>query len=217
MRKLFFVFTLLLAVMSLAQDSPKAMRKIVVQLDGPDIPQDAFVRKPKTMYRAGSRFCRIEEALDTARNLQQLVVVNEPDFWIVNLADKKGNHVVDSGPTFNCHLPIFSGPPQGSSDTTNYAELGLEFGFELEFFKKMGATPHPGPVLQTKETTAYVLNFGDTRLALFTYGPDQNPLLLGRTYKDHGELFWYSGYGTLAFDPKLFAKPEGISFTEAKN
>jgi hypothetical protein len=216
MRNLLLLFTLLFTAAALAQDSPKLMTKVVVQFDAPEISQDAFIRKPKVMYRAGARYCRIEEALDAEHGLQQLAIINEPDAWMINLVDKKGRHVVDPGPTFNCHLPVFSGPPQGSSDNTDYVKLGLEFGSELEFFKTMGATPQPGPVLQTKETTSYFLDLGDIRLALFTYGPDQFPLLIGRTYKKKGELYWYSSYGQIRFDPKLFAKPAGVTIEEMK-
>jgi hypothetical protein len=42
-----FWFTLLVASLAMAQDAPKTMNRITVQLDGPEIPQDSFVRKPK--------------------------------------------------------------------------------------------------------------------------------------------------------------------------
>lgn len=171
MRNLLLIFILLFTATALAQDSPKVMKKIIVQLDAPDIPQDAFIRKANVFYRAGARSCRIEEALDVERGLQQLLVFNVPDAWMVNLVDKKGRHVVDPGPTFNCHLPIFSGPPPGSSDNTDYVKLGLEFGSELEFFKKVGATHQPGPVRQSKQSTSYTLDLGDTRLALLPMAP----------------------------------------------
>jgi hypothetical protein len=216
MRNLFLVFFLLFSVTTLAEDTPQVMLKIIVHYDSPGIPKDAFIRQPKVIYRAGSGFCRVEEALDADHGLQQLLVVNEPDSWIVNLVDKKGQHVVDPGPTFNCHLPIFSGPPEGSSDTTDYLKLGLEFGSESAFFTKMGATSQPGPVLQSKQTTSYVLDFGDIRLTLYTIGLSHRPLALGRVYQHKGGLLWYSDYGLLPFDPKLFSKPEDVSIQEPK-
>lgn len=199
------------------EDTPKTMNKIVVQLDAPDLPQDSFARKPKVIYRAGSRYCRVEEAADPANNMHNLLIVNEPDAWMVNLLSRKAQHVTDRGPTFNCHLPVFSGPVPGTSDDLDYAKLGLEFGHELEFFKKAGATPQPGPVLQTKNTTAYKLDRGNTRLALFTYGPNDFPLLIGHTVGGKGELYWYSAYGEIPFDPKLFTAPDGLRVEEAKH
>jgi hypothetical protein len=57
-------FTLLLASLALAQDAPKTMNRITVQLDGSEVPQNSFARKPKTIYRAGGTYCRVEEALN---------------------------------------------------------------------------------------------------------------------------------------------------------
>jgi len=209
-------FALLLASLTLAQDAPKTMSKITVLLDGSEVPQNSFVRKPKTMYRAGSTYCRAEEVLDPENNIQGLLIVNEPNAWMVNLATKTAQHVVDPGPTFHCHLPIFSGPVPNTQDEVDYAKVGLEFGYELEYFKKMGAVRQaPGPILQKQQTVAYFLDIGKTRFALFTYGPNEFPLLVAHTVGDKGEMFWYSSYGQVAFDPKLFAKPEGITIAEA--
>jgi len=30
------------------------------------------------------------------------------------------------------------------------------------------------------------------------------------------EIFWYSGYGQMDFDPKIFSKPEKVKIEEAK-
>jgi hypothetical protein len=209
-------FALLLAALAFAQDAPKTMSKITVQLDGSEVPQNSFAGKPRTMYRAGSTYCRVEEAFDPEHNIQGLLIVNEPNAWMVNLATKTGQHSVDPGPTFLCHLPIFSRPVPNTSDEVDYAKLGLEFGHELEYFNRMGAVRQaPGPVLQTQQTIAYFLDMGETRLALFTYGPNEYPLLVAHTVGNKGEMFWYSGYGQVPFDSKLFAKPEGIAITEA--
>lgn len=201
--------TLLLASLVAAQDAPKAMNRIVVQLDSPDLPQNSPARKPRTIYRAGNTYCREE-----AEN-RDLLIVNEPNAWLVDLEAKTAQHIVDSGPTFNCHLPIFSGPVPNTPDKVDYTKLGLEFGYELEYFKKMGAVRQdPGPVLQKQQTVAYFLDMSGTRFALFTYGPNEFPLLVGHTVGDKGELLWYSGYGQVPFDPKLFARPEGVTITE---
>ncbi len=214
MKKLFFA--LLLPSLVLAQDAPRTMSRITVQLDGPEVPQNRFAREPKTIYRSGSTYCRVEEAPDPEHNIRGLLIVNEPNAWMVNLATKTAQPSVDPGPTFQCHLPIFSGPVPNTSDEVDYAKLGLEFGHELEYFKKMGAVRQdPGPVLQKQQTVAYFLDMGGTRLALFTYGPEEFPLLVAHTVGDKGEMFWYSGYGQVPFDPKLFAKPEGVTIVEA--
>jgi len=209
-------FALLLASLALAQDAPKTMNRITVQLDGSEVPQDSFARKPKTIYRAGNTYCRIEEAFDPEHNIRGLLIVNEPNAWIINLATKTAQHTIDPGPTFNCHPPVFSGPVPNAPDEVDYSKLRLEFGHELEYFKKMGAVRQdPGPVLQKQQTIAYLFDISGTRFALFTYGPNEFPLLVAHTVGNKGEMFWYSGYGQVPFDPKLFSKPEGVTIAEA--
>src|SRR5260370_32539241 len=107
MRSHFFWIYLLSAV-ALGQSSPpETMTKLVVRLESPDIPSTSFAAQPKTMYRAGTRYCRIEEWPDIANNIHGLIVINEPDVWLVNRLDKTARHQVDPGPTFNCPMPIF--------------------------------------------------------------------------------------------------------------
>lgn len=212
----FFGVALLFTSLTLGQDAPKTMTKITVQLDSPDLPQDSFARKPKTIYRAGNKYCRVEESPDPDHGIHGLLIISEPDVWMVNLTSKTAQHLVDPGPTFNCRLPIFPGPVTGTGDNLDYTKLGLEFGHELEFFKKMGAArQQPGPVLQKQETIGYSIDMGPTRLALFTYGPNEFPLVVGHTYGKKGELLWYSGYGELPFDSNLFVKPGGVTLVEA--
>jgi len=137
------------------------MTKVEVQLQGPDVSANSFGAKPRTMYRAGTRYCRVEEASDPDNGIHGLLIINEPDYWMANLATKTGRHGVDPGPAFNCRMPMFADDPDKEA-------AGLEFGLEMEFFKSKGATPHRGPVLQTKQTTAYQVQIGGSKLALYT-------------------------------------------------
>jgi hypothetical protein len=83
-----FCVTLLRASLALAQDSPKTMNRITVQLDGPEVRQNSFARKPTTIYRAGSTYCRVAKVPDPEHNIYGLLIVNEPNAWMVNLATK---------------------------------------------------------------------------------------------------------------------------------
>jgi hypothetical protein len=209
MRSLLPFICSFLTCTSLAQGTPKTMTKVEVQLQGPAIPAGSFAAKPRTMYRAGSRYCRVEEAPDPDHGLQGLLIVDEPGYWMANLMTKTARHGLDSGPTFNCHMPMFSDDPDKEA-------AGLEFGLEMEFFKAKGATPHEGAVLQGKKTTQYQVEIGNSKLALFMYGIPERPLAVGRVRGDRGEIYWYSGYGQVPFDAKLFAKPEGLKIEEIK-
>lgn len=204
-----FLVAALLGCLCFAQDAPKTMTKMEVVLQGPKIPAASFAAKPKVMYRAGVRYCRVEEADDTENGIHGLLVVNEPDAWMINLTNKTARHILDLGPTFNCHLPIFTDDPDKEASS-------LEFGLEIEFFEKNGASPHPGLVLQGKQTTQYQIQTGNSKLALFTYGKPERPLAVGCVRGDDGVIYWYSGYGEVPFDAKLFAKPEGVKIEDSK-
>ena len=206
----------LLCCVSTAQQPPKTVTKMVVQLQSTDVPPDSFGAKPKTMLRAGTKYCRIEELPDPDNGIQGLIVINEPDVWMVNLSTRTAKHMVDPGPTFNCRMPIFANRVPDLPEDEGKQIGGLEFGFEMEFFKSKGASSNPGPVLQTKQTIAYKLQFGDSSIALFTYGKPERPLAVAWTRGEKHDIFWYSGYGEVDFDPGFFAKPGNVKIEDPK-
>jgi hypothetical protein len=199
-----------------AEEPPKIMTKIEVMLQSPEAPAGSFAAKPRVFYRAANRYCRVEEAPDPDRGIHGLMIISEPDWWMVNLFTKTARHGVDGGPTFNCRLVIFAnGSPQSLDDESTQI-MQLEFGRELEFFKGKGAISKKGPVLQTKETTGYMVTVGTTALALFTYGTPERPVAVSQEHNGKTDIYWYSGYGQLDFDPKLFEKPENVKIEESK-
>jgi hypothetical protein len=206
----------LLGGTSVAEQPPTSMTKVEVILQSPDVSAGSFAAKPKVMYRAGNRYCRIEEAPDPERGIHGLMIVNEPDYWMVNLLAKTARHGLDPGPTFNCHLPIFPLDAPQSLDDESKQVMQLEFGLEFAFFRGRGAIPEKGPVLQTKETMLYRAKVGNVALALFTYGTPERPVAVARQRGDKSDLFWYSGYGQIQFDPKLFSKPENVKIEDSK-
>lgn len=199
-----------------AQQPPKSMIRGEVILQGPDAPAGSFAAKPKVLCRSGMTYCRVEEAPDPEHGIHGVLIISEPQIWMVNLMTKTAQHGVDPGPTFNCHMPLFPAvTPQTVDDESNQV-MALEFGLELEFFKGKGAIAEKGPVLQGKETTAYRATIGKVDLALFTYGNPEHPLAAARKRGDKSEIVWFSGYGPMDFDPKLFAKPEDVKIVEMK-
>jgi hypothetical protein len=146
------------------------MIKLTVRLEGSDTPQESCGAKPKVVYRAGAGYCRTEEMPDPEHDIHALLILNEPDGWMVNLLTKTAKHFVDPDPTFNCHLPIFRSEQVKSGADMKDPLLELEFGQELGYFKGKGAAPKVGPVLRDKPTTIYAVNIGDTQLFLFATG-----------------------------------------------
>jgi hypothetical protein len=192
------------------------MTKVEVSLHSPDAPDGSFAAKPKVFYRAGDRYCRIEEAPDPEHGLHNLMIVNEPDYWVVNLIARTAQHGIDPGPTFNCHLPIFAyGSPQSLDEETKEIRQ-LEFGREREFFESKGGAPEPGPVLFKHETTTYKAQVGTAALTLFLAKSPELPIAVSLKRGDKNEIFLYSQYARKAFDPKLFAKPADVKIEESK-
>ncbi len=215
MRRVLLIACLLSGV-SAAEQPPKTMLKVEVVRQGSDVPAGSFASKPKVIYRAESRYCRVEEAPDPDQGIHGLLVINEPDYWMINLMSKTARHGLDPGPKFNCHMPIFADVDVKLPEDERKQITELEFGLEFEFFKSRGATPQQGPVLQTKQTMVYRVQVGGSGLALFTYGTPERPLAVAREYGDKHDIYWYSGYGQEEFDPKLFAKPEKVTIEDSK-
>lgn len=205
------------SVIAFGQEPPRTMTKLVVHLQSPDAPEGSFAAQPKIMYRAGTGFCRIEESADSEHGIHGLLLVNEPDEWLVNLITKSGRHFVDPGPTFNCRLPIFVfGEDIKSAADLKKPLMDLEFGRELAFFVNNGAIPSDGPNLQGKSTKVYTVNVADSQLLLFTNGAPELPVAIARQHGDVREVYWYGDYAEIPFDGKLFAPPNGVKIEEAK-
>lgn len=206
----------MLSVLTNAQQLPETMTKLSVRLQGPDIPEESFTAKPKLMYRGGNGYCRTEELPDPEHGIYGLMIINEPEIWMVNLLNKTAQHYVDSGPTFNCRMPMFRGDEVKSAADLKNPLLELEFGQEIAYFKGKGATPKEGPVLRDKPTNVYTSEVGDSQLFLFTTGTPERPWAVARQHANIREIFWYGTYEQLPFDPKLFAKPVDVKIEEAK-
>jgi hypothetical protein len=214
--KIALLASCLLSSVLIAQQPPKIMTRLQVQIQSPEVPADSFAAKPKIIYRAGTQYCRVEEQPDPSNGIHGLMIINEPDAWMVNLATGSAQHIVDPGPSFNCRLPIFSDLVANLPEAESKEILGLEFAQEYEFFKARGATPQPGGVQQGQQTTAYMLKFGESTFALFTYGTPERPLAVAWKRGEKHEIFWYSEYEQMKFEPKLFSKPEKVKIVEAK-
>jgi hypothetical protein len=214
------VFLCLLSVTGLvqvnsSQSSPATMMKLVVHLQSPDVPERSFSTQPKTMYRAGTRYCRIEEQSDIEHGIHGLVVINEPDAWLVNLVTKTAQHRVDRGPTFNCRLPIFTFDLKSGEELSSQL-MKLEFGQELVYFRIKGTTAEEGPILQGKTTKSYTIQVDDSRLQLFTSGTPEHPIAVARQHANRRDVYWYESYEEIPFDPKLFTEPDEVKVENGK-
>lgn len=185
--------------------SPLGLIRLVTTNVTPGAKLTAFSAKPLVMYRSGSLLMRTEEAADPARKLHLLMVLNAPDTWFVNLSDKTGQHIVDPGPTFEIHAPIFSGPG------VSKAFADLEFGCEAQFVAGRKPDSQAGGV------ATHRLRDGDEVVEL-KLAADGRPLEAG--YSKAGKPVLVIRYDAfergLAANPVLFARPEGVTYVEKR-
>jgi len=204
---------LLLAVPrpGICAETPSKMTHAVVQMSGADISADSFSAKPKIFWRASNQYCRVDEEPDPEKGIHGKLIVNEPDAWLVNLADNTAKHVLDPGPTFNCRLPIFALDQEMAK-----SKIGeLEIGRELDFFRSNRAKLIEGPKLQF-EANYYELTVGDSVLRLVERVDIHAPILIGLTRGDKVYKARYLLWNEVPFKADLFAKPTGVKIEEAK-
>ena len=210
-----FGLALMLAVapvgVGFCADTPSKMIHAIVQMRGTDFPAESFAAKPKMFWRASNQYCRVDEEPDPANGIHGRLVVNEPDAWLINLADQTAKHVLDTGPTFNCKLPIFAFDPEMAK-----GKIGeLEIGHELVFFHTNGAKSIAGPKLEF-DANCYELKIGDSVLRLVERADIHAPILIGLIRGDRVYEAHYLLWGEVPFKADLFAKPTGVKMEEAK-
>jgi len=189
----------------ISSDAPDKMTHVIIQMSGTDIPEDSFFTKPKTFWRASDKYCRSDEEPDPKNGIHGRLVINEPDGWLINLADNTAKHMPDPGPTFNCRLPIFA-----FNMAMVKSKIGaLEIGRELEFFHENGAAVVDGPKLSF-EAKYYRMNVEDSVLTLVERVDIHAPVMVGLIQGEKMYKVRYSLWEEIPFDPKLFVLPPGL-------
>lgn len=190
---------------------PSRMVRIVTRVVGPSVPAGSFAAKPKTLYRLGARYGRVEELPNPASGLHLLVVVNEPDVWMVNRVDRTGQHMVDKGPTYNFRAVIFD------EEGMPLLLQTLELGCEGKFLKENGAKPTGGASVRGRACASWVVNAGALRVEVCLDTITQKPLrvVVSRSGAVLMNMEYDSYEDDLAPDLTLFERPTGVRFVEA--
>ena len=195
-----------------AECAPEQMLRIVTQAEGPQIDANSFAAKPKTVYRLGKKYARIEEEPDPPNKIHALIVSSAPHNWMVNLYDRTGRHIVDPDPNGDVVIPLFPPGSFGGFPT----ELGeIEMGCEVAFFESHGS---PIRALKSKggDRIQQALGVSDWKLVLVRRASQAPPEMLF-VFKGSEIVFTlrYLSFEMLAQpDMKKFAKPEGIQLRE---
>ena len=187
-------------------ETPETMTKMVVRLMGPEIKPGSFSALPKTIYRAGDRYARIEDPPDARQKIQKLTIIVGSDAYSVNMIDHKGTHATSHGPNEQRVPIVLPLDPRHNLQQLD----SLEFGSEYEFFQAAGATHIAGPLINGKATDAYELKTSGGPATLVVRGGTESPVILSWPTKDGVYKYEYITYEDLPFNRGLFAKPSGI-------
>jgi len=206
------VVSLFSASSMLGQQLPKTMTKVSTRVIEPAPAQGSFVAEPRTIWRAGTKYARIAESPDPENHIHGLVIINEPDVWMVNLFDKSAKHITDPGPVLDVHLPVFE-PAEGAKTKLD----DLEIGRELEFFAKNSAKESAGEVLEGRASTRHEITINDDKVMLWTDVKSGKPLRVRLVRGSQTQTIAYLAYeDELRFDPSLFQPPSGITMQDSK-
>lgn len=201
-----------LLVSQIAGNQPPAtMTKMVVRLSGPDIKPNSHSALPRTIYRAGSHYARIDDPPDAREQMEKVTLIAEPDAYSFNLLDKTGTHAIEQGGPNDLHLPIvLPFDPKHQLPALDR----LEFGSEFEFFEQAGATKQAGPIINGRPADAYVIKTASGPATLIVKSGTESPIKLSWQSPDGTYTYEYISYQDVPFDPKLFAKPAGVKLKE---
>ena len=163
--------------------------------------------QPRKIWRLGKEFLRFEDVPNPETKIHGLIIVDEPDIWIIDRNKGQGQHAIDPGPQFVVHFPIF---PREQSEKLKQ----LEFGSELKFFQDNGAEEIAPQTVDGIKCKLHRLQLDDRELTLFLR-PDNLPLQI--EVQSAGVKY---AVRFLRYDPNqkpdmsLFKVPPGIKIVE---
>jgi hypothetical protein len=180
---------------------------------GPGIKPGSFAALPRTIYRAGDRYARMEDPPDARQRTEKLIIIAEPDAYSLNVIEKKGTHAIDRGGENDIHLPVVL--PFDPKHKLGRLDR-LEFGDELDFFENAGATKEAGPIINGKPTDSYILQTPEGLATLVVKADTERPIFFSWQMDDGTYRYEYIEYDELPFNPALFAKPIGYEIEEIR-
>ena len=156
-----FLRALLFLLLPLAgQAAEERMLYVEYRLAGKQIAADSFDAQTKKVWRIGNKYLRFEDAPNPVTKIYGLIIVAEPDIWIIDRNTNQAQHTVDPGPNYSIHFPLFA------SETSEKLRM-LEFGRELEYFRDNNARELPAQDVDGFTCKVLRLEFDDREVTLF--------------------------------------------------
>jgi hypothetical protein len=156
----FFAALLFLLLPLAAQAVEDRMLYVEFQLAGKQIAADSFDAQTKKVWRIGNTHLRFEDAPNPQTKIYGLIIVAEPDIWIIDRNTNQAQHTVDPGPNYKIHFPLFA------SETSEKLRA-LEFGHELEYFRENNAKELPAQDVDGFKCKVLRLAIDDREVTLF--------------------------------------------------
>ena len=200
-----FLLALLFLACSFSAHAQEKMLYVEYRVLSPQLPSLSAESQPRKLWLVGNKYMRFEDVPNPETNIHGLIIVAEPDIWVIDRKSNKGQRSVDPGPSYAVHFPMLA-------TETSERLRQLEFGGELAFFQQNGAKERAPQVVDGVSCRVFTLEVDDRELLLFLR-KDGKPFQI--TVKaDSGE---YS-VRILRYEPgsepdlSLFKPPVGVKF-----
>jgi len=155
-----YLAALLLLACSLAVQAQEKMLFVEYRVVSPKLAPSNAESQARKLWLVGNKYMRFEDVPNPDTNIHGLIIVAEPDIWVIDRKTGKGQHSVDPGPGYSVHFPMLA--------TETSARLkALEFGGELEFFQGNGANELASQVVEGVTCRVLALTLDDRELFLF--------------------------------------------------
>lgn len=156
-----FLTPLLFLLLPLAvQAADEKMLYVEYRLVSNQIAADSFDAQTKKLWRIGNNYLRFEDAPNPQTKIHGLIIVAEPDIWIVDRNTNRAQHTVDPGPNYKIHFPLFA------SEVSEKLRA-LEFGHELQYFRDNDAKEFPAQDVDGIRCKLLRLQLDDREVTLF--------------------------------------------------
>jgi hypothetical protein len=196
--------SLLLLLLPLAvQAADDKMLYVEYRLVASQIAADSFDAQVKKVWRIGQNYLRFEDAPNPQTKIHGLIIVAEPDIWIVDRNTNQAEHTVDPGPNYKIHFPLFA------SETSEKLRE-LEFGRELQYFREHDAKELPAEDVDGFKCKVFRLEIEDREVTLFLK-TNETPLQIVVKSPDYEYAMRFLRYEPdRRPDKSLFQLPAGV-------
>lgn len=154
------LLALLLLACSFTAYAQERMLYVEYHVLSPKLPPSSAESQTRKLWLVGDKYMRFEDVPNPETNIHGLIIVAEPEIWVIDRKSNKGQRSVDPGPSYAVHFPMLA--------TETSARLRqLEFGNEMAFFQQNGAKERASQVVDGVTCRVFALEMDERELLLF--------------------------------------------------